>query len=576
MSRSEVDDNVIVGQTASNLARRIAAGELSSRDVVQAHIQRIEEVNPTLNAVVVPRFDVALELAGRADEAQARGKPLGPLHGVPVTIKEMFDFVGTPTTAGLTSWAKRIAKADATCVARLKQSGAIILGKTNVPQLGMKVASENPVYGVTKNPWNAERTPGGSTGGEAAIIAAGGSPLGLGSDGGGSIRQPCHSCGIAGFKPTGRRLSFRGHWSVPLWTADWLQPGPMARSVEDLWLALKVLGTDASGQPEFEENRARIQDYREIDPGKLRVGYYTQLGWLTPCRAAERAVLEAVSFLQSEGVHVEPFEPPDVHDAMRLYFSIFYADAMQFMKRDLRGSIVDKDVRQYLALARIPTFLRPLISAAYGWAGQRAMSQSLHYLRKRVLSAPEYLQLLAEQHEYRNRFVGAMDAARLDALICPPSPLPAIRHGEFYANFSLIFTSLYNLLAMPAGVVPATRVQQGEESGPAAIAIASSAASRESSEAVSACPLASRSCRAGGGKKWPSPSCISWNAISARTTVARFWQQRTLSRPEIVHRNKPDEQVVAESQEFRPLSRTPEFLRISYGHTMRRSRQVCS
>lgn len=228
---------------AWDIAQRIKAGDLSAREVVEEHIRRIEDVNPRLNAVVVPLFDRALGEAAAADAACARGEPLGPLHGVPITIKEQFLVAGTPTTAGLPSRVGHRAMSDGPLVGRLREAGAIVLGKTNVSQLMIYHESDNPVYGRTNNPWSLERAPGGSSGGEAAIIAAGGSTLGLGSDFGGSIRVPAHFCGLHGLRPTAGRLTnldtpvefFTGQEAIMP------QTGPMARTVEDLALAMKVL-----------------------------------------------------------------------------------------------------------------------------------------------------------------------------------------------------------------------------------------------------------------------------------------------------------------------------------------------
>jgi fatty acid amide hydrolase len=234
----------ITGMGAAEIARRIAVGDLSCRQVVEAHIRRIEAVNPPLGALAVPLFDRARDEALAADVARDRGVPLGPLHGVPLTVKEFFAAAGTATTLGIPGWARRVASADSPLVARLRRAGAILLSKSNVPQLGLMIETDNPLYGRTNNPWNPSRSVGGSTGGEAALIAAGGSPLGLGSDGGGSIRQPCHCCGIHGLKPTGGRLTIvglTGPAHYPDFPREWVQPGPMARRVEDLALAMAVL-----------------------------------------------------------------------------------------------------------------------------------------------------------------------------------------------------------------------------------------------------------------------------------------------------------------------------------------------
>src|SRR5579872_7192317 len=196
----------LTSQSATELAAMIARGDISSLEAVEAHIERIERVNPALNAVVVKRYDAARAEARQADERLARGEVLGPLHGVPITIKESLELVDTPSTFGLQSRANILSRQDDLYVARMRKAGAIILGKTNVAQLLYYIESDNPVYGRTNNPWNLDRTPGGSSGGQAAIIAAGGSPMGLGTDLGGSIRVPATFCGIAGLKPTAGRM----------------------------------------------------------------------------------------------------------------------------------------------------------------------------------------------------------------------------------------------------------------------------------------------------------------------------------------------------------------------------------
>jgi fatty acid amide hydrolase len=188
--------------SAVELAEMIARGEATSLEVVDAHIERVEQVNQALNAVVVKLYDRARASAREADDRRARGDALGPLHGVPVSVKEALDVEGTPSTFGLPSRAGGEAERDCDYVARLREAGAIVIGKTNVAQLLLYYESDNPVYGRTNNPWNLERTPGGSSGGEAAIIAARGSPMGLGTDIGGSVRVPATFCGIAALKPT--------------------------------------------------------------------------------------------------------------------------------------------------------------------------------------------------------------------------------------------------------------------------------------------------------------------------------------------------------------------------------------
>jgi len=213
--------------SASDIARAIRAKQASSREVVAACIARIERVNPGLNAVVATRFEAALDDADAADAATARGVSVGPLHGVPVTIKDSFDTADLVSTWGTPGRRAFVPPVDATVVARLRAAGAILLGKTNTPEFTLGFETVNPVYGRTNNPYDRARTPGGSSGGAAAIVAAGGVPLEIGSDTGGSIRLPAHFCGIAGIRPTAARVSRAGPpWRSMIsasmfWRASW-------------------------------------------------------------------------------------------------------------------------------------------------------------------------------------------------------------------------------------------------------------------------------------------------------------------------------------------------------------------
>jgi amidase len=187
---------------AAELARAIADGVTTSQEVIEAHLARIEAVNPQVNAVVRVLADEALAAAGLADAAVARGEPLGPLHGVPITVKENIDVAGTATTNGLVALAEAVATIDAPVVERMRAAGAIPIGRTNLPDVGLRVTTDSSLHGITRNPWDPTRTAGGSSGGEAVALATGMSPLGLGNDLGGSLRNPAHCCGIASIKPT--------------------------------------------------------------------------------------------------------------------------------------------------------------------------------------------------------------------------------------------------------------------------------------------------------------------------------------------------------------------------------------
>jgi amidase len=298
----------LVYAPATTLARWIGDREVSSEEVVGSHLRRIEAVNPRLNAVVQLAAEQALDAARAADTALGKGRLIGALHGVPFTVKDWIDAACLPCTGGDPRFRDRCPQEDATVVARMREAGAILLGKTNV-------MVENPVYGRTNNPYNPAYSPTGSSSGEAAIIAAEGSPIGLGSDSGGSIRQPAHACGIAGLKPTTGRIPLTGHFPFISAVDDPRTTiGPMARFVEDLALLLPILsGTDwkdASVIP------MPVADWQAIDVRPLRVAYYTRHKGAEPTRETDEACRRAARELSSICASVEEVLPPRIEEAV--------------------------------------------------------------------------------------------------------------------------------------------------------------------------------------------------------------------------------------------------------------------
>jgi amidase len=230
--------------SATELAQRIAQRQLSSKEVVEAHLSRIEAVNPALNAVVLVLADDARAAALEADKQLAAGATVGPLHGVPFTVKENIDMAGLPTTWGVTALAKAVVPADAPVVERMRAAGAIPIGRTNLPDMALRIHTTSSLHGLTRNPWHPGRTAGGSSGGEAAALASGMSPIGLGNDIGGSLRNPANACGIASIRPSAGRVPEAGYvpaedrlLAVQLMNVQ----GPMARRVADVRLGLRVL-----------------------------------------------------------------------------------------------------------------------------------------------------------------------------------------------------------------------------------------------------------------------------------------------------------------------------------------------
>jgi fatty acid amide hydrolase len=451
--------------SALDLARMIAQGEIAATEAVEAHIEQIERVNPQLNAVVVKRYDAARAEALQADARRATGEPLGPLHGVPITIKECLDLEGTPSTFGLPSRAHILAQRDDPYVARLRQAGAIILGKTNVAQLLLYYESDNPLYGHTNNPWNLEHTPGGSSGGQASIIAAGGSPLGLGTDIGGSLRVPATFCGIASLKPTTGRLPDLGRFSVPIGQrAIVSQVGVLARCVADVALGLETIN---GGRNPACEPPMPLGDPGTVEVSRLRVAYYTDDGTFQVAPAVRRAVEQAAALLADLGAQVVEWRPPDVQQARDIFFRILSADRGRGMKEALGRDKRDPRITAILSPAGLPRPILAVFSALASVFGQRTlagMARDFGYG-----DTHDYWQIVEAQMSYQERFRLALDQSDggpFDVVLCPACSLPAFTHG---ASRDLAtagaYATLYNVLGYPAGVVPLTRVGAQEDVG---------------------------------------------------------------------------------------------------------------
>jgi amidase len=296
--------------SATELARLIRERQVSAREVVETHLQRIREVNDRLNAVVQLDAEGALQAAIDADDALARGNILGPFHGVPFTVKDWIETSGLICAAGIEQRSRYIPQRDATVVARVRSAGGILLGKTNV-------AGGRPVYPTPKNPRDLGRTPGSSSSGEAAIVAAGGSPFGLASDSGGSIRVPAHFCGVVGYRPSAGLIPLTGHYprigalSDPRTTI-----GPIARRVEDLYPTLRMIagpdGHDPSVVP------VKVGNPAEVNLAGLRIAWFTALAGASPTQETVAAVERAANALSRRGARVREAAPPEVDQSLSI------------------------------------------------------------------------------------------------------------------------------------------------------------------------------------------------------------------------------------------------------------------
>ena len=436
--------NELVFMSLCEMAEAVRGGRISSGELIDAHIARIGEVNPKLNAYVHTEFDAARAQAKAADAGLrevGKSSALGPLHGVPMSMKSSIDVAGWRCECGSRLRRDYVAAVDAPLVSRLRAAGAILLGSTNVPEFLMAWETDNSLFGRTNSPWDVERTPGGSSGGEAAAIASGCAAGGIGSDGGGSIRVPAHFSGICGLKPTPGRVPATGHF--PGSAGPFAQlgvVGPMARTVRDVERIFQVVAGPDPGDPCAAPVPMRTWTDREIR--KLRVGYFAEheRAAVTPETAA--AVRRAAEALREAGFEVAEWVPENLDRAYKLWFNLFCRAGQMAFSPMLEGH--DEEMSPMLRQFRAAIARRP------------------------ALSATELLDTLLERDVLRARFLARME--EFPILLCPVASIPAFRHGERewtvqghkvkYLD-AVSYSAWFNLLGTAGAVVPVSQSPEG-------------------------------------------------------------------------------------------------------------------
>jgi Asp-tRNA(Asn)/Glu-tRNA(Gln) amidotransferase A subunit family amidase len=402
------------------MAEEARSGRVRSRELVEAHLERIEKVNPHCNAFTMLFADKARASADRADQ----GLKMGPLHGVPVTVKDSFDVAGAPTRLGSFFGSEEPVAEDSAVVASLRRAGAIILGKTNTPEFLRSYETDNYITGRTNNPWDVERTPGGSSGGEAAAIASGCSPGGVGSDGGGSIRVPAHFCGIAGLKPTPGRISMVGHRPSEASTGIGVA-GPMARTVDDVKLLFEAL----RGFDDRDALSAPV-GVRSAKSDQFRVGVFETFYGVPVEPAIASAIQAAAAALAGAGFGVESFKPEGLEKAPNVW-SFFFAEIGARAALDrIAGREAEAHWTYTENLARLAE--RPQATAA----------QTMEAWRLRDLMRRSLVQQMRG----------------VPFLLMPVGSIPAYPHRHPTANLFKAFmpSTIFNLLGFPALAVPFT------------------------------------------------------------------------------------------------------------------------
>src|SRR5215472_12207912 len=438
--KSVYQSSSLTALSACEIARLVRRKERSPVEVVEAHLSRIEKLNPEINAFSYVDYDGARAQARRAEKIAGNGGELPPLLGVPITVKSCIDVAGLPCEAGSSLRAGYVAAHDATLVARLRQAGAIVLGNTSTPEALMAYHTDNELQGRTNNPWDLARTPGGSSGGEAAAIAAGMSAAGIGSDGGGSIRVPAHFSGICGLKPTPGRVPGTGHYPAGYGPFSLIGVvGPLARSVEDLQLLFNVIAGYDFADPA--SSPVPAQTVKDQDKLNLRIGYYVDDGYSAPSAEVRCAVERAAHALQDAGCQVEPFVPDVLDRARELWFVIFVECSALLLRSMVAGREheISRNLREFLAMA-----------AEYP-----------------PLTAERLLNTLIERDELRLRLLQRMET--LPILLAPVCTSPAFRHEDagwgpgYPADYlrTMTYCQHYNLLGNPVVVVPVAHSPEG-------------------------------------------------------------------------------------------------------------------
>lgn len=410
----------ILNQSVKQIAKAILNKEASSSEVVEAYLRRIKKINPKLNAIVQLCEDTARSEALKADQLLSHGNIIGPLHGVPMTLKDSFDSAGIISAGGTLGRKDFIPTQDATILSRLRRNGAILIGKTNTPEFTLMYETNNLVYGQTNNPYDFSRSPGGSSGGAAAIIAAKGSPFDIGSDYGGSLRYPSHCCGITSIKPTSGRVPRTGH-ILPFGGVldSFQQIGPMARYVEDLEFILPLISGPDWIDPSIIP--MPLENSKKINVNKLRIAFHTDNGVIPASPEISQMIRKIALKLSDNGILVEEDLPNGIEQSYEIMMNLLSADGGASIKRLLHESNTTEHSIPWLGLAK------PLDATAFDalimkWFRFKSMMTSF----------------------FKN----------YDVILSPVNACPALPHGSIRDDLQAFsYTMTYNLTGWPVTVI---------------------------------------------------------------------------------------------------------------------------
>ncbi|KAL4068640.1 amidase signature domain-containing protein [Scleroderma yunnanense] len=443
--------------TATEIVRRIGTGEWTASQVLEAYIARAVRAQSTTNCLTEVLFEDARRQAAELDQEFATTKKLrGDLHGVPMSFKDQFDIAGYDSTIGFTHWSNKPRTDDAVLVTQCRAAGAIIIVKTNVPQTMFAFECSNPLWGRTLNPWNGKYTCGGSSGGEAALLAMDGSALGIGSDIGGSLRIPAAYCGIYSFKPSADRVSGHGSRGCrPGFEGVRVAYGPMARSVEDCDLLCRTIFGEMDPN-----HRVAPVPYRPVElPKKLKFGYYSSDTLVQASPANVRAIQETVDALRKAGHECVEFSTSLSTDAMEIFVGLVTSDGYKKMLSYLQGDPQEESLFMTTLGAKMPGFMRNLMC----WVITTFYGDSVFprfFNLARTKSVLEYCDIIDQRNKVAEAWYKEVwGEHQFDGIIVPVQALPVIPHGACaYLSGLAIATALFNIVDSPVATIPVTRV----------------------------------------------------------------------------------------------------------------------
>ncbi|XP_052095457.1 vitamin D3 hydroxylase-associated protein-like [Mytilus californianus] len=448
----------IVSLPFKDLQTELQSGKITAVEVLHAYQIKALEVDKLTNCIT----EVIWEAEEIALSRDLNANKKGPLHGIPISLKESFMIPGYDCTAGLAFYLDKPAKQENVLVQVLKQAGAVPFVRTNIPQGMMTYECSNPIHGITGNPHDPKRIPGGSSGGEGALIAGGGSILGFGSDIGGSLRIPAHMCGCCSLKPTVGRLSDEGQNDFgDGQTLVIATPGPMAADVDGLVSSMKCLLVPKmfNLDPAVSPVPFRNEIYEE--KRKLNIGFYVDDGSLKSIPACQRAVLEVKAMLESQGHTLIPFEPLDISKMSELFIKATFADGGKIFVDILSTDQVDPTISITMMSFKMPKWLYKVMVMVGRLLTKDHMMTVFGNSFLGVKSITEYWDLALQIKEYKTEFLKKWRDNKLDAMICPGFAYTAIPHGTVqYVISGVTYTILYNLLNYPAGILKVTNVKQ--------------------------------------------------------------------------------------------------------------------